>query len=68
MKVRDLIDKLEDFDLDSEVYIFKDGAFEIDSVGHLIQLPDVIIFQGNQSPDFQLKVLQKLNIKFEPQE
>lgn len=68
MKVKDLIDKLEDFDLESEVYIFKDGAFDIESVGHLIQLPDVIIFQGAESQEFKLKVLQKLDIKFEPQE
>lgn len=65
MKVKDLIDKLEDLDLESEVYLFKDGVFEIQSVGHLIQLPEVIIFCGNESLDFKKKVIEKLDIRFE---
>lgn len=68
MKIKDLIDRLEDLDQEKEIYIFKDGAYHIDTIGNLIQIEDLFIFVGEEYKEFKQKVLSKLDIKFEPRD
>ncbi len=70
MKVKELITELQKQDQEQDIFIFKNGEapWFIESVGTILNLPDVLIMSGQQSPDFTQKLISALNLKFEDKE
>lgn len=67
MKVKELINLLLLKDYEQEVYIFINGQapFEIEAVGNLLSLSDILIYAGQEAVDYREKIVKALDLKFE---
>lgn len=67
MKVKELINLLSLKDQNEEVYIFINGQspLQIEAVGNLLSLSDILIYAGEEAVDYREKIVKALDLRFE---
>lgn len=70
MKVKELINLLSLKDQNEEVYIFINGQspLQIEAVGNLLSLSDILIYAGEEAVDYREKIVKALDLRFESKE